>query len=513
MSEISIAAPSPLGSVTPLSGANDALEQKVRIAQSLQEPLLSSPSIAHTAFRLGTTEPPSIALIREMVGPGVAVLSLAVCLWAADVRFTLETLALGVVVFLLSQRVLSTPDYQARPDGRRELHPTLPRLLLEWGCVFAVMLFLTSALGLIPVVGARALTAWLLLTPAALVASNSATMRLTRWWSTHRPAACRHIIIGATQAGLELAKRVKQGSYSGQFLGFFDFRERDRLPNLAPEQWAGTCREVADFVRRNAVDAIYIALPISTAPRIAELLKKLRDTTASIYFVPANIFEFDLVQPRCVEIHGIPALAVCETPHLGMSGLRKRAMDVLLAILAVVFAGPLMLAIAALVKLTSPGPALFKQRRYGLNGEEMFVYKFRSMTVCEDGPSVTQATRNDHRFTRIGQILRRTSLDELPQILNVLQGKMSFVGPRPHAVAHNELYRKLISGYMTRHKVRPGITGWAQVNGLRGETETLDKMRRRIEFDIDYMNHWSIWLDLKILFRTLLIVLRDQHAY
>jgi putative colanic acid biosynthesis UDP-glucose lipid carrier transferase len=282
---------------------------------------------------------------------------------------------------------------------------------------------------------------------------------------------------------------------------------------LAPEQWAGTCREVADFVRRNAVDAIYIALPISTAPRIAELLEKLRDTTASIYFVPANIFEFDLVQPRCVEIHGIPALAVCETPHLGMSGLRKRAMDAVLSLLALVFAGPLMLAIAALVKFSSPGPVIFKQRRYGLNGEEMFVYKFRSMTVCEDGPSVTQATRNDQRFTRIGRILRRTSLDELPQIFNVLQGKMSFVGPRPHAVAHNEMYRKLISGYMVRHKVRPGITGWAQVNGLRGETETLDKMRRRIEFDIDYMNHWSIWLDLKILFRTLLIVLRDSQAY
>jgi putative colanic acid biosynthesis UDP-glucose lipid carrier transferase len=184
-----------------------------------------------------------------------------------------------------------------------------------------------------------------------------------------------------------------------------------------------------------------------------------------------------------------------------------------LSLLALVFAGPLMLAIAALVKFTSPGPVLFKQRRYGLNGEEMFIYKFRSMTVCEDGPTVKQATRNDQRFTRIGRILRRTSLDELPQILNVLQGKMSFVGPRPHAVAHNELYRKLISGYMIRHKVRPGITGWAQVNGLRGETETLDKMRRRIECDIYYMNHWSIWLDLKILFRTVLIVLRDQHAY
>jgi putative colanic acid biosysnthesis UDP-glucose lipid carrier transferase len=284
------------------------------------------------------------------------------------------------------------------------------------------------------------------------------------------------------------------------------------LPQLAPEQWAGACKGVADFVQRHAVDAIYIALPISTAPRIAELLQQLRDTTASIYFVP-NLFGFDLVQPRCLEIHGIPALAVCETPHLGMPGLRKRAIDILLAVCSLLLMGPLMLATAAAVKLTSPGPVLFRQRRYGLNGEEVFVYKFRSMTVCEDGAVVTQATLDDQRITPLGRFLRRTSLDELPQILNLLEGKMSFVGPRPHAVAHKEQYRKLISGYMTRHKVRPGMTGWAQVNGLRGETDTVEKMRQRIEYDIDYMNNWSLWLDIKIFVRTVLLIFGDDRAY
>jgi putative colanic acid biosysnthesis UDP-glucose lipid carrier transferase len=266
-------------------------------------------------------------------------------------------------------------------------------------------------------------------------------------------------------------------------------------------------------VRRKGIDAIYIALPMATTPRIAELLQELRDTTASIYYIPANIFDFDLVQPRCVEIHGIPALAVCETPHQGMSGLLKRLVDMALAAAALLIAGPAMLFIAILVKFTSRGPILFKQRRYGLNGEEIYIYKFRSMTVCEDGTCITQATRNDHRLTPIGRFLRRTSLDELPQILNVIEGKMSFVGPRPHAVAHNEMYRKLISGYMIRHKVRPGITGWAQINGMRGETETLDKMRRRIEFDMEYLNNWSIWLDLKIILRTLTLLCRDKHAY
>ena len=295
-------------------------------------------------------------------------------------------------------------------------------------------------------------------------------------------------------------------------MGFFDFRDRGRLPPLAPEQWAGSCAGVADFVRRHGVDAIYIALPISTAPRISNLLRDLRDTTASIYFVP-NLFAFDLVQPHCLEIHGIPALALCDTPFRGMPGLRKRAMDLIFGTLMLALTAPLMIGIAIAVKLSSPGPVLFRQRRYGLNGDEIYIYKFRSMRVCEDNDEVVQATRDDQRVTRVGRFLRRTSMDELPQIFNVLQGKMSIVGPRPHAVAHNEQYRRLISGYMIRHKVRPGITGWAQVNGLRGETDTVEKMRARIEYDIEYLSNWSLWLDIKIMLRTALIILRDDHAY
>jgi len=165
------------------------------------------------------------------------------------------------------------------------------------------------------------------------------------------------------------------------------------------------------------------------------------------------------------------------------------------------------------VRLTSKGSAIFKQRRYGLQGQEIMVYKFRSMTVCEDGDRVCQATKEDDRITPLGRFLRRTSLDELPQFINVLQGRMSIVGPRPHAVAHNEMYRKLINGYMLRHKVKPGITGWAQVNGLRGETETVDKMKARIEYDLDYIRNWSIWLDLKIVFMTVLKGFTGKNAY
>jgi putative colanic acid biosynthesis UDP-glucose lipid carrier transferase len=187
--------------------------------------------------------------------------------------------------------------------------------------------------------------------------------------------------------------------------------------------------------------------------------------------------------------------------------------DIVLSLLILVLISPALLIIACGVKFTSPGPVIFRQRRYGLDGQEIVVYKFRSMTVCEDGSQITQASKGDMRITKLGRFLRKTSLDELPQFINVLQGRMSIVGPRPHAIAHNEQYRKLINGYMVRHKVKPGITGWAQVNGLRGETETLDKMKARVDCDLDYLRHWSIGLDLYIIFRTMAVVLKDQYAY
>jgi putative colanic acid biosynthesis UDP-glucose lipid carrier transferase len=226
-----------------------------------------------------------------------------------------------------------------------------------------------------------------------------------------------------------------------------------------------------------------------------------------------NLFAFDLVQARCVEINGMPAFSICDSPLQGIAAVWKRALDLALASIALTLLWPAFVILGIVIKRSSPGPVLFKQRRYGLNGEEILVYKFRSMTVCEDGPVIAQASKEDRRVTRVGAFMRRTSLDELPQILNVLEGKMSFVGPRPHAVAHNEEYRKVIDGYMIRHKVRPGITGWAQVHGLRGETATVDKMHDRVLYDLDYLKNWSLWLDIRIIARTALIVLRDRNAY
>ena len=220
-----------------------------------------------------------------------------------------------------------------------------------------------------------------------------------------------------------------------------------------------------------------------------------------------------LIQGRVDLVNGIPVVGVCESPFYGIRGLGKRLCDVMLAGLGLIIASPLLLAICMAIRFTSPGPVIFRQKRYGLDGHEIVVFKFRTMTVTEDGDSnYTQVTRHDTRVTPIGRFLRRTSLDELPQLINVLGGSMSLVGPRPHAIAVNEQYRRIISGYMVRHKVKPGITGWAQVNGARGGDD-FPSMQRRIGLDLEYLRNWSLALDITILFRTIALVIRDRHAY
>jgi putative colanic acid biosynthesis UDP-glucose lipid carrier transferase len=246
--------------------------------------------------------------------------------------------------------------------------------------------------------------------------------------------------------------------------------------------------------------------------RIVEIVEALSDTTVSVYYVP-NFFIFDLLQGRMLELDGVPLLSLHETPFSGVDGWLKRAEDIVFGcfILAIVTLPMLMIALA--IKLTSNGPVLFKQRRYGLNGKTVEVWKFRSMSVCEDGDTIRQAGKADARVTPLGAFLRRTSLDELPQFINVLQGSMSIVGPRPHAVAHNEQYRGQIRGYMLRHKVKPGITGLAQINGWRGETDTIDKMEMRVKYDLTYLRTWTIWLDLKIIFMTIFKGFSNPNAY
>ncbi len=336
-------------------------------------------------------------------------------------------------------------------------------------------------------------------------------------WSFAKGERSRAVIVGLSDLSRKLTHHFKQNPLLRVgCIGFFDDRWSERSQEDGqnqPEIVLGKIASAAEFVKTYNVQHIYIALPLSAQPRIMALMDDLRDTTASIYFVPPDIISFDLIQASISTINGIPIVTVCESPFLGINSIVKRISDVALSLSILLLIAPLMLLIAIGVKLSSRGPVLFKQRRYGLDGKDIVIYKFRSMTVMEDDEQINQATRNDPRTTRFGSFLRKTSLDELPQFINVLQGRMSVVGPRPHAVSHNEMYRSLIKGYMVRHKVKPGITGWAQVNGFRGETETLEKMQARIDYDLDYLRNWSLSLDLLIIFRTISVIVKDKNAY
>lgn len=322
-------------------------------------------------------------------------------------------------------------------------------------------------------------------------------------------------IVGANPFGIHLADTINAATWMGlRLVGFYDDRhlDKDRTATLVAGQILGNLDDLLAVSREGGIDLLYIALPLRAEKRIRELVDKLADTTISVYIVP-DFFTFDLLHGRWYTVGDIPVISIYETPFYGISGWIKRLEDISLGGIFLALSLVPMCLIAIGIKLSSRGPIFFKQRRYGINGQQIMVWKFRSMHVCEDGAELAQATREDGRITPFGAFLRRSSLDELPQLFNVLLGTMSLVGPRPHAVAHNEYYRLIIHRYMLRHKVKPGITGWAQVNGWRGETETTDKMKKRIEYDLEYIRHWSLFFDLKILYLTLIRCLRDKNAY
>jgi putative colanic acid biosynthesis UDP-glucose lipid carrier transferase len=321
------------------------------------------------------------------------------------------------------------------------------------------------------------------------------------------------IIIGVNEIAMRVASAFSRGRHADmQMHGYFDDRDARRRPWKLAHPVLGTLDDIPAYVREKNIHMVFISVPVSAHTRIAKLSDELQDTTASIYVVP-DMTVFPCTPPKLQRVGDVPVLAVYESPFIGINSVIKRYSDVVLGTLILCVLAPLMTAVAGAVWLTSPGPVIFRQRRYGLYGETIVVYKFRSMHVTDDGPVVEQARRNDPRLTPIGAFLRRTSLDELPQFINVLQGRMSIVGPRPHAVAHNEHYRKLIKGYMLRHKIKPGITGWAQVNGLRGETLTVDKMEARVRYDLDYIRRWSLWFDLVIIAKTVAVVLKRDNAH
>jgi putative colanic acid biosynthesis UDP-glucose lipid carrier transferase len=447
--------------------------------------------------------------ILSLIGVVLEPLVLVFSFWATELYFQGNLSGRHIILAVL----LFAITFPGTPRLSNSFWKLMLAVALSWVWTAFLLAVTGIATGSVQLFSPRALLTWFLVAPLSVFTAQCLFRVCAPFLLSLQGPAQRAIIFGMNAQGVALASRVGETPYSRiDLVGFFDDRDLSRLDDSSEFRLIGRIDSLAAYVRENNIQLIYLSVPMASQPRILHILDELKDTTASIFFVP-DMFITDLIQGRTGSVCGTPVISVCETPFTGASGALKRASDVLLGSIILLLIFPILLIVAIAVKVGSPGPAIFRQRRYGLDGKQIVVYKFRSMTVTEDGAKVQQATKNDSRITPLGAFLRRTSLDELPQFVNVLQGRMSIVGPRPHAVAHNELYRKLIKGYMVRHKVKPGITGWAQVNGYRGETDTLEKMQGRIDFDLDYLRNWSLRLDLYIIFKTIKLVVKDQKAY
>jgi putative colanic acid biosynthesis UDP-glucose lipid carrier transferase len=451
------------------------------------------------------TAPQSVAsLIAALLEPGITVLVFIVTTLMSDERMDRPALTACLLVFALT--------FPGRNRFRDNLLGAAVDIASSWVALLGILALCAYATRSFHYFEDNVLLTWALVTPVLQwLATLVGRIVVLHRAKTHRSRRTA-IVVGASALGVKVARALQADVQGIEFLGYFDDRTDDRLDDEATSHVLGKLAEVGTFTSARGVREVYITLPLGSQPRIVNLLEQLQGTTASLFFVP-DVFGISIIQGRLKDMNGVPVVGICETPFTGTNQLIKRTSDLILASLIILLTSPLLLAIAIGVKLSSPGPVIFRQRRNGLDGEEIVVWKFRTMTTQDDGADVPQATRNDPRITRFGAFLRASSLDEMPQFFNVLQGRMSIVGPRPHAVTHNEQYRQIIRAYMVRHKVKPGITGWAQVNGQRGETDTLEKMRARVEYDLEYLRNWSLGLDLRIIVGTIRLVFFDRYAY
>jgi putative colanic acid biosynthesis UDP-glucose lipid carrier transferase len=420
----------------------------------------------------------------------------------------LQFLAVALMLIVFSQRAI----YDSWRG--RSLLKLFRAVAGAWGIVIAVTLaalLLTGYLTDFP----REWLAWwgalgfVFMILGRIIAFAALRIARERGWN-HK----RVVVVGSGALTQDLIHRVRNHPWTGfEISAVFDDRESaaGSLPRGVP--LIEDLKTLPDYLTAQSVAEVWIALPLRAEHRVRDVMEILRHSTIDIRYVP-DFFGYSLMNHAITNIAGRAMIDLSSSPIQGFNRLVKAVEDYVLATLILVLVGPLMVIVALAVKLSSPGPALFKQRRHGWDGRPIEVYKFRSMKVhLEGNGTVTQATEHDPRVTRIGAFLRRTSLDELPQFINVLEGKMSIVGPRPHAIEHGEYYKDMVDGYMKRHKVKPGITGWAQIHGHRGETDTIEKMEKRVEYDLYYINNWSLTLDLRIILRTLLRGFIGKNAY
>jgi putative colanic acid biosynthesis UDP-glucose lipid carrier transferase len=391
-----------------------------------------------------------------------------------------------------------------------QLYRHLARLSKAWFITMVTLAMLGWGLKVSDYFSRVVISVWFVLTPLLLTLSRWCIRRILGFYRAQGRNVRYIAIVGNSKAGKSFIEEVQHNEWMGYIIN--GHYQQDGTNALPDAKLHGDFNQLVQDVKQRHFDEVFIALPMSEEDTIRQLVNDLSDSSTPVRIIP-DLFTFNLMNARMSHIGNIPTISVFDSPHDDLSAVLKRSEDVILASLILLLISPLMVMIAIAIKLTSPGAVFFKQRRYGIGGNEITVWKFRSMTVAEDGDHVPQAQKNDSRITPLGAFLRRTSLDELPQFINVLQGQMSIVGPRPHAVAHNELYRKDIQGYMLRHLVKPGITGWAQINGWRGETDTLEKMEKRIEHDLEYIQNWSIFFDLKIIALTIFKGFINKNAY
>ena len=360
-----------------------------------------------------------------------------------------------------------------------------------------------------------AATYWFLLAPIMLCTLRVGVRIGLRVLRAQGHNTRRVAILGCTKDAERLAGALDELPWLGLDLkGIYDDRSEKRRHTSKHPKCAvlGNSGDLVELCRRGEIDVVYVALPLRAELRTAGILAELADTTVTVYMV-ADFLYYSLLRAHWSQVGGIPVVSVHNSPFEGVVAWVKRLEDLVIGSVIVLLTLIPMAFIGIAIKVSSPGPIFFRQWRYGLCGKKIRILKFRTMTVCEDGPNVRQASKDDHRVTRIGRFLRRTSLDEFPQFLQVLTGELSLVGPRPHAVAHNEQYRSLIHGYMLRHMVKPGITGWAQVNGWRGETAEIEKMEQRVQHDLEYIRIWNLFLDLKLIFLTIFGAKKNRNAY
>ncbi len=420
------------------------------------------------------------------------------------------SVVIGIVVLLAALLFPRFNLYQAWRGA--SLFDEVRAVTLAW----ALVLFLLFAFAFTTKMGIQFSRGWIgiwsLLGWGALVCGRILLRVGLRWLRSHGFNQRSIVIVGAEGLGEEVARRLLASPWIGlQVVGFFNASSASHAEPGVPV--LGGVSDVAAYVAGARIDQVWIALPLKEQDKVESLLYALRHNAVDIRLVP-DIFGFRLLNHSVTEVAGFPVMNLSATPMVGVNRLVKAMEDRLLALLILFLISPLMLLIALGVKLTSSGPILFKQKRLGWDGQPFKVYKFRSMVVHQEGSGqITQASRCDERVTPFGAFLRQTSLDELPQFFNVLLGTMSIVGPRPHAIEHNEQYKDLVDDYMLRHKVKPGITGWAQINGWRGETDTLEKMRKRVEYDLYYIENWSLWFDLRIILLTVFKGFINKNAY